>query len=63
MAANYESDHTRFMRDWLEQHPEEIKIRRDGRALWWDKPAPDDEAARRLDEASVSRKAYYYDAN
>ena len=33
----YESDLTKFMRQYLEQHPEEIESQRIGRALWWDK--------------------------
>ena len=36
MAA-YESDLTRFMRQYLEQHPEEIESQRKGRSIWWDK--------------------------
>ena len=35
--AMYESDHTRFMRRWLEDHPEEIESQKVGRAIWWDK--------------------------
>jgi hypothetical protein len=44
--TNYESDLTKFMREFLEQHPEEIESQRKGRAAWWDKtpeeraPAP-----------------------
>jgi hypothetical protein len=34
--ADYESDHTRFMREYLEQHPEEVASQRKGRAIWWD---------------------------
>jgi hypothetical protein len=33
----YESDLTRFMRQFLEEHPEEIESQRAGRAVWWDK--------------------------
>jgi hypothetical protein len=33
----YESDHTKFMREFLEQHPEEVESQRKGRAIWWDK--------------------------
>ena len=42
----YESDLTKFMREFLEKHPEEIESQRKGRAIWWDKtpeeraPAP-----------------------
>jgi hypothetical protein len=34
--ANYESEHTKFMREYLEKHPEEIESQRKGRAVWWD---------------------------
>lgn len=33
----YESDLTRFMREFLKEHPEEIESQRTGRAVWWDK--------------------------
>jgi hypothetical protein len=36
--AQYESDITKFIRNFLEQHPEEISSQRKGRAIWWDKP-------------------------
>jgi len=36
MAA-YESDLTRFMRGYLEKHPEELESQKKGRAVWWDK--------------------------
>ncbi len=39
--AQYESDLTRFMRQYLEQHPEEIDSQKKGRAVWWDK-SPDE---------------------
>lgn len=38
----YESDLTRFMREFLKQHPEEVESQKKGRAMWWDK----DDAAR-----------------
>ena len=37
----YESDITKFMRKYLEEHPEEIDSQRQGRATWWDK-GPED---------------------
>lgn len=58
--AIYESEHTQFMREWLEQHPQEVDEQKKGRALWWDKPQ-DVERARRLREAAVPTKPYYYD--
>ena len=39
--AIYESEHTKFMREFLEQHPEEVESQRKGRAIWWDKTAAD----------------------
>lgn len=36
--AQYESDITKFIRGFLEEHPEEIASQRKGRAIWWDKP-------------------------
>ncbi|MBL8487518.1 MAG: DUF3460 family protein [Rhodocyclaceae bacterium] len=61
--AMYESDHTRFIREWLEKHPEELAEQKAGRALWWDKAPRDLEEQRRLAEARVPQKPYYYDAN
>ncbi|MGE5469010.1 MAG: DUF3460 family protein [Ignavibacteria bacterium] len=61
--ANYVSDHTVFMREWLEKNPQELDVQKTGRALWWDKGAQDAETVKRLAEARVPRKAYYYDAN
>jgi hypothetical protein len=61
--ANYESDHTAFMREWLTKNPQEIQVQKTGRALWWDKAPRDDDAVARLAAARVPRKAYYYDAN
>ena len=37
--AMYESDLTKFMREYLEKHPEERDSQRKGRAVWWDKDA------------------------
>jgi len=37
VSRPYESDHTRFMRRYLEDHPEEIESQKIGRAAWWDK--------------------------
>ena len=33
----YESDITKFMREFLRKHPEELESQRAGRAAWWDK--------------------------
>ncbi len=59
----YESEYTRFMREWLAAHPEELEVQRTGRALWWDRGARDAEAERCLAAARVPQKPYYYDVN
>jgi hypothetical protein len=61
--AWYESEHTCFIREWLQQHPEELQVQKSGRALWWDTPTRDLDSQRRLAEVSVPQKAYCYDAN
>jgi uncharacterized protein DUF3460 len=33
----YESELTKFMREYLKKHPEEVESQRIGRAVWWDK--------------------------
>lgn len=58
--AMYESDHTRFMREWMEKHPEEFEEQKKGRALWWDKPQSL-KTQKTYDESAVPTKAYYYD--
>ena len=35
----YESDITKFMREFLRKHPEEVESQKVGRAIWWDKTA------------------------
>ena len=53
--AIYESEHTKFIREWLEKHPQELEEQRKGRALWWDKPQDVEEQAK-LDESKVPPK-------
>jgi hypothetical protein len=36
---SYESDLTKFMRQYMADHPEEAESQRKGRAIWWDKTA------------------------
>lgn len=59
----YESDHTKFMREWLAKHPQELDVQKTGRALWWDRGARDLEEQARLQAARVAQKPYYYDVN
>ena len=59
--AMYESDHTKFIREWMEKHPQELDEQKAGRSLWWDKGVQDLETARRNAESKVPQKSYYYD--
>lgn len=59
----YESEHIRFMREWLRQHPEELAQQQSGRALWWDRGTRDLDEQARLAAAKVPQQPYYYDAN
>ena len=36
MAYDYESDTTKFLREFLDKHPEELEAQRKGRGMWWD---------------------------
>ena len=59
-ARNYESEHTRFIRDLLERKPELEGDRRKGRAIWWDKQPSDLAERSRMDQGSVPMKPYVY---
>ena len=59
----YVSEHTAFIRQYLEQHPDQVEEQKRGRALWWDKAPRTLEEQRREAEARVAPKAYYYDVN
>ena len=60
--AIYESEHTKFMREWMKQHPEQIQEQQRGRALWWDKPQ-DLETLQRNAVSQVPQTPYYYDGD
>ena len=36
-GRQYESEATKFMRDFMAQHPEELESQKKGRGAWWDK--------------------------
>ena len=57
--AGYESEHTRFMREYLEKHPEEVESQRKGRAIWWDHPQDPDTQARQK-ASKVPQAPYVY---
>lgn len=60
--AMYESEHTKFMREWMAKHPEQREEQKKGRALWWDKPQ-DPAVNQTYAESRVPTKPYYYDTN
>jgi hypothetical protein len=55
----YESEITRFMREYLEKHPEVAEKQKKARATWWDRPQ-DFEERKRLEQARVPKKPYEY---
>lgn len=57
--AMYESEHTKFMREYMEKHPEQREEQKKGRAMWWDKPQ-DLTTQKRYSDAAVAVKPYYY---
>jgi hypothetical protein len=59
-ARDYESEHTRFIRELLQKRPEIAAEQKKGRAIWWDKRPTDLEQRREMDIARVPMKAYVY---
>jgi hypothetical protein len=55
----YESDVTRFIREFLAKNPEVVAKQEKARATWWDRPQDFKENAAR-DAAEVPRKSYEY---
>jgi len=59
-ARHYESEHTKFIREVLEQKPAQVEEQRKGRAMWWDKAPRELDERRTMDEKSVPQKGYVY---
>jgi hypothetical protein len=59
MAANYESEITRFLRELKRQDPAIEPGQHEGRAIWWDKNL-DADLYRRFRESRVPQPAYVY---
>lgn len=55
----YESDITKFIREFLDKHPEVVEKQRQARATWWDRPQ-DLREQEALKAAKVPKKAYEY---
>ena len=59
--TGYESELTKFMREFLDKNPQVTEKQKKARATWWDKPqAPDD--LKRDQESNLPQTGYaYYD--
>ena len=57
--ATYESDLTRFIRDFKQKKPDVERRQREGRSIWWDKTLDWDEL-RRQRESKVPQQSYVY---
>jgi len=58
-TKQYESEITKFIRDFLRKHPEVVDKQKRARATWWDRPQ-DFEERKRLEETEVPKKPYEY---
>ncbi len=58
--ALYESEHTKFMREWLAKHPEQRVEQKNGTALWWDKHPKSRDEQRLETAARVPARPYQY---
>ena len=55
----YESEFTRFIREFKDKHPQVVELQRKNRATWWDKPQ-DLQTQRERAQATVAQPAYVY---
>lgn len=60
MAKVYESEHTQFMRTWLQQHPEQTTEKLRGRRLWWDQAPQSLDEMNHLSASALAQPAYVY---
>jgi hypothetical protein len=57
--AMYESEFTKFIREWKQQRPQIEAQQRESRAIWWDHKQ-DLETMKRAKESRVKQQAYVY---
>jgi hypothetical protein len=57
--AMYESEFTKFIREWKQQRPQIEAQQRESRAIWWDHKQ-DLETMKRVKESRVKQQAYVY---
>ena len=61
VKTGYESDITKFIREFLERNPQVVEKQKAARATWWDR-TQDLELRLRNDESKVPQTGYqYYD--
>jgi hypothetical protein len=58
--ANYESDHTKFIKELKEKNPGMDEGQVAGRSLLWDKSPLSLEEQRRIEESRLRQQAYPY---
>jgi hypothetical protein len=59
--TGYESDLTKFMREFLERHPAQAEKQKQARATWWDKPEALEDLKREEDSKLPASGYVYYD--
>jgi hypothetical protein len=59
MAAGYESDITRFLRELKQKNPDLERQQRESRAIWWDKDL-DPDLYRRFEQSELPQPGYVY---
>lgn len=57
--TRYESDTTKFMREFLDKNPEVVEKQKEARATWWDRPQKLEDQ-RKAQESRVPQRAYVY---
>ena len=58
--SNYESDHTKFIKDLKEKTPGMDERQVEGRSLLWDKAPLSLDEQRRIAESRIRQQAYVY---
>ncbi|MBX9893594.1 MAG: DUF3460 family protein [Nitrosomonas sp.] len=59
MDYSYESEHTKFMREFLEKNPHVQEKRIEARSRWWDREQNREEK-KRFEESAEPMKPYVY---
>lgn len=57
--TRYESETTRFIREFLDRNPEVVEKQKQARATWWDRPQTLEDQ-RKADESKVPQRGYVY---